>query len=288
MKLEDLPSLKQVIATHGLSAKKSFGQHFLLDMRTTDRIARTAGNVEGVNVIEIGPGPGGLTRSLLKAGAEKVYAIEKDARFLPILQDIRLCEPSRMVPIEGDATDIHLLELVPPPRKIVANLPYNVSTLLLINWLEAIYKDAGAFQSLTLMFQKEVGERITAVPGNKDYGRLSVLSQWLCQARAEFELPSSAFTPPPKVDSVVVTLTPREKPLVDVSWKAVETVMAAAFGQRRKMLRSALKSLGIDVEKLLSIAGILGNLRAEQLDVVTLCNLARAYQSLAIKSASSA
>lgn len=278
--LDNLPSLKAVIARHDLAAKKSFGQHFLLDGRITDRIARTAGDLSDINVIEIGPGPGGLTRSLLKAGAKKIYAIEKDARCLPILQELKEVAGERLEIVEADALEFDIAECVPAPRKIVANLPYNAGTPMLINWLGTMYKDATAFTSLTLMFQKEVAERIVAEPNCKDYGRLSVLVQWLCHARMDFELPPEAFTPPPKVSSAVVTLIPREKPLVEVEMGALEKVMAAAFGQRRKMLRGALKSLPVDPEKLLSRAGILGNLRAEQLDVVTLCNLAKTYRGI--------
>jgi 16S rRNA (adenine1518-N6/adenine1519-N6)-dimethyltransferase len=278
MNLSDLPPLKTVIDRYELTAKKSFGQHFLFDGNITDRIARTAGDLKDTHIIEIGPGPGGLTRSLLKAGAKKIHAIEKDARFLPILRELQDVAGDRLEIIEADALEMDLTACLPAPRKIVANLPYNVGTPMLVKWLTDIYNDAAAYASLTLMFQKEVADRIVAAPNCKDYGRLSVLSQWLCQAHMEFELPPGAFSPPPKVSSSVVTLTPREKPLVDVEMGALEKAMAAAFGQRRKMLRGALKSLNVDPEKLLAAAGIDGTFRAEALDVATLCRLARCYK----------
>jgi len=276
-----LPSLKTVIAAHDLLARKSLGQHFLLDSSITDKIALYAGDLTQCNVIEIGPGPGGLTRSLLKAGAKTLYVIEKDDRCIAIMEQLKSIAPDRLEILHGDAMEVDLMA-IPAPRKIVANLPYNVGTALLIEWLGAVYAHgAGAFESLTLMFQKEVAERITAEPGTKDFGRLSVLSQWLCECRYDFELPPEAFSPPPKVTSAVVTLIPRAKPLVDVDKKSLELVVAKAFGQRRKMLRSALKGLAVPVDVLLEKAGIDGTLRAEQLDVVTLCNLAATYQRLA-------
>ncbi len=276
-KCGDLPPLKKVIEAHGLSAKKSLGQHFLLDGAITDRIAKHAGDLTKAHVIEVGPGPGGLTRSLLKAGAKKVFAIEKDARCIAALADIKAIVGDQLEIIEGDALGFDLMQ-IPAPRIIVANLPYNVGTALLLKWLENIYDDARAFASLTLMFQKEVAARIVAEPNCKDYGRLSVVSQWLCDCRIDMELPPGAFSPPPKVSSAVVTLVPRAEPLVDVKKETLEKVVAAAFNQRRKMLRQSLKSLGADTEALLAQSGILGNLRAEQLDVVTLCNLTKAYQ----------
>lgn len=275
--LSNLPSLETVIEAHGLLAKKSLGQHFLLDGAITDEIVRYGGDLH-CNVIEIGPGPGGLTRSLLKAGAEKLYAIEKDDRCIAALAPLKEIAGEQLKIIHGDALAIDFAD-IPPPRKIVANLPYNAGTAMLLQWLELIYQSADAFQSLTLMFQKEVAERITASPGNKDYGRLSVLCQWLCDCRYDLELPPEAFTPPPKVSSAVVTLTPRPKPLADVSKDALETVLAKAFGQRRKMLRQALKGLAVPAEELLKEAGIDGSLRAEQLDVSTLCHLAIIYQT---------
>lgn len=274
--LSTLPALQSVIDRYGLAAKKSLGQHFLLDTRITERIARTAGNLSDCHVIEVGPGPGGLTRALLESGARKLFAIEKDARCLAALAEIKEIAGDRLDIIEGDALEIDALQF-PAPRKIVANLPYNVGTAMLLNWLKQIYHDPKAYSSLTLMFQKEVADRITAEPNCADYGRLSVVSQWLCHTRSDFELPPEAFSPPPKVSSAVITLTPRATPLVDVKMDMLEKVMAAAFGQRRKMLRGALKPLGVDVADLLAKAGIDETRRAEQVDVATLCRLARIY-----------
>ncbi len=279
MDLSSLPPLQSTIDRHGLAAKKSLGQHFLLDPRITDRIARTAGSLGDHHVIEVGPGPGGLTRALLQAGAKKVFAIEKDSRCLGALAEIKEIAGDKLEIIEGDALDFDMLT-IPAPRKIVANLPYNVGTAMLLNWLTQTYQNPKAFSSLTLMFQKEVADRITAEPDCADYGRLSVVSQWLCHTRSDFELPPEAFSPPPKVSSSVITLTPRDKPLVDVDMNVLEKVMAAAFGQRRKMLRGALKSLGVDVGALLEKAGIDGTKRAEQLDILTLCNLAKTYKNM--------
>ncbi len=279
-KFSTLPPLESVIAVHGLMAKKSLGQHFLLDGAITDTIVRYAGDIKNCNVIEIGPGPGGLTRSLLKAGAKKLFVIEKDERCIAVMKELKEIAGDRLEIITGDALDIDLIKEVPSPRKIVANLPYNAGTAMLIQWMEAVYTHgAGAFESLTLMFQKEVAQRIVAAPGGKDYGRLSVLSQWLCECRYDFELPPEAFTPPPKVSSAVITLTPRARPLFDVDKDVLEKILAKAFGQRRKMLRQALKGLSVPADVLLKEAGIDGTLRAEQLDVLTLGGLARVYQN---------
>jgi len=280
MNFANLPSLQATIAAYGLGARKSLGQHFLLDGAITDRIALYAGDLKECNVIEIGPGPGGLTRSLLKAGAKKLYVIEKDDRCIAIMEQLKSVSAERLEILHEDALTVDLIEAVPGPRKIVANLPYNSGTQMLINWLNAIsIHGPSVFSSLTLMFQKEVAERIVAGHGNKDYGRLSVLAQWLCECRYDFELPPEAFSPPPKVTSAVITLTPRPAKLVDVSKEALELVVAKAFGQRRKMLRSALKGLAVPVDELLAKAGIDGSLRAEQLDVITLCGLAKAYSN---------
>jgi 16S rRNA (adenine1518-N6/adenine1519-N6)-dimethyltransferase len=277
--MDTLPSLETTITRHGLGARKSLGQHFLLDTAITKRIAQYAGDLKTCNVIEIGPGPGGLTRSLLEARTQKLYVVEKDDRCIAIMEELKTIAGDRLEILHGDGLAIDLLKTVPAPRKIVANLPYNVGTQMLINWLEQVYvQGPAAFTSMTLMFQKEVALRIIATHGNKDYGRLSVLAQWLCEVRYDMELPPEAFSPPPKVSSAVITLIPRTKPLVDVDIKTLEKVMAAAFGQRRKMLRGTLKSLGCDVEKLLAAAGIDGSLRAEQVDLVTLCNLAKCYE----------
>lgn len=278
-RFDNLPPLAEVIARHGLFTKKALGQHFLLNEAVTDRIVQYAGDVKNHHVIEIGPGPGGLTRSLLRAGAKRVTVIEKDERCLAIMQELKAVAGDQLEIIHGDALTIDVTKITPAPRKIVANLPYNVGTQLLVNWLECLYEQgAGAIDSMTLMFQKEVAERVTAEHGGKEYGRLSVFAQWLCNVRWDMDLPNSAFTPPPKVSSAVITLTPREKPLVDVSKEALEKTLAACFNQRRKMLRGALKSLGVDTEALLAKAGIDGTKRGEQLDVVTLCKLARCLE----------
>jgi len=279
--LSALPPLKEVIAAHEIFTRKALGQHFLLDSTITDTIVRYAGDVTKSHVIEIGPGPGGLTRSLLKAGAKKLFVIEMDERCVPALEQIKAAAPGRMEIMLGDALDIDLIESVPSPRKIVANLPYNAGTPMLLKWLDDIYTHGpGAYESMTLMFQKEVAERIIAAPDTSEYGRLAVISQWLCEGRYDFELPPGAFTPPPKVSSAVITLTPRAKPLMDVRKDALEKVVAKAFGQRRKMLRSALKGLAVPPDILLEKAGIDGTLRAEVLDVPALCRLALAYQVL--------
>ncbi len=277
-----LPTLKEVIDKHGLFTRKSLGQHFLLDSRITDKIALYAGELKDYNIIEIGPGPGGLTRSLLAAGAKTLTVVEKDDRCIAVMEE--LAEHSgdgRLKILHEDALKANLLELVPAPRKIVANLPYNVGTLLLLNWLDDIAEHGReAYESMTLMFQDEVASRIIAAPDTSEYGRLSVISQFLCECRYDFQLPPGAFSPPPKVHSAVVTLTPYEKPLFPVSKEALEKVVAAAFGQRRKMLRSSLKSLGVPVEALLEQAGIDGTLRAEVLDVATFCKLAQVYEEM--------
>ncbi|MDE3017076.1 MAG: 16S rRNA (adenine(1518)-N(6)/adenine(1519)-N(6))-dimethyltransferase RsmA [Pseudomonadota bacterium] len=280
-----LPSLKRIASAYALPARKSLGQHFLLDEGITNQIARCAGDLTLYNVIEIGPGPGGLTRSLLKAGAKKLFVVEKDARCIAIMNQLQEVAGARLEIIHGDALETDLIKTIPAPRKIVANLPYNAGTVMLLRWLEDVYvQGTEAFASLTLMFQKEVAERIVAGHGNRNYGRLSVISQWLCDCRYDFELPPEAFTPPPKVSSAVITLTPRGKPLVDVSKDALEKVVAKAFGQRRKMLRQALRGMAAPADVLLEKAGIDGTLRAEQLDVMTLGRLAQCHAELAAVS----
>jgi len=264
----DLPPLRDVIRRHGLNAKRRLGQSFLLDLNLTARIARAAGDLSGINVIEIGPGPGGLTRALLDAGAAEVIAVEKDSRCIEALGELCSAYPGRLRIIEGDALEIDAAELTDGPRKIVANLPYNIATPLLLSWLRSIE----SFSGLTLMFQKEVADRITASPGSKSYGRLSVITQWLCETRHEFNVSKEAFTPPPKVTSTVVSLRPRDEPLAQATWNNLETVTATAFGQRRKMLRSSLKSLRLDIEDM----GIDPTARAEELSVEQFCALARA------------
>ena len=270
-----LPPLREVIARHGLGARKSLGQHFLLDLNLTGRIARAAGDLSRGTIIEIGPGPGGLTRALLQAGASRVVAIERDERCLAALQELATAYPGRLELISGDALKIDAATLGAPPRRIVANLPYNISTALLLLWLPKI----GAFDSLTLMFQKEVADRLTARPRTKDYGRLSVLTQWLTEPRRLFDIPPRAFTPPPNVTSTVVQLVPRPQPLGPAEIGRLEQVTAAAFGQRRKMLRQSLRTLGVDVPALLAAADSPETARAEELDVQQFCALARALTS---------
>jgi len=264
--LADLPTLKHTIDAHGLATKKSLGQHFLLDANIIRRIASYAGDMEGVTAIEIGPGPGGLTRALLESPAKHVVVVEKDERCLPIMRQLQFIVGDRITIVEADALKHDLLHY-PAPRKIVSNLPYNVGTELLIRWLEQIAQDSGAYASMTLMFQKEVAERITAEHGSKEYGRLSVFAQWLCEIRYDMELPPGAFSPPPKVSSAVITLTPRKAPLFPAKKDTLEKLLLKAFGQRRKMLRSALKGITPDVEAMLREAGIEPTLRAEQVEV---------------------
>lgn len=270
--MDDLPPLRAVIAAHNLRAEKKLGQNFLLDGNITDKIARAAGDLSGVAVIEIGPGPGGLTRSLLKTDAQSVAAIEFDPRAVAALQDLSDAADGRLQIVPGDALAIDLLTLVPsPPRAIVANLPYNIATPLLIGWLAQIHADPDAYRSMTLMFQREVADRIVAPPGSKAYGRLSILSQWLCEASRAFDIPASAFVPPPKVTSTVVHFKPRPRDPDDPPFATMEALTAAAFGQRRKMLRASLKAYGSLVED----AGLDPTLRAEQLAVGDFVKLAR-------------
>lgn len=265
-----LPPLREVIATHGLAARRSLGQHFLLDLNLTARIVRAAGPLEGRHAIEIGPGPGGLTRALLDSGAASVTAIERDPRCIAALGDLAAAHPGRLRLIEADALACDLPSLAPPPRAVVANLPYNIATPLLVGWL----REAASFESLTLMFQQEVADRLVAAPGTAAYGRLGVLAQWVARAAIVLRLPASAFTPPPKVASAVVRLVPRPDQPDPGLFAAMERVTACAFGQRRKMLRSALKPLG-EADALLARAGIDGARRAETLTVAEFDRLAR-------------
>jgi 16S rRNA (adenine1518-N6/adenine1519-N6)-dimethyltransferase len=266
-----LPPLREVIARHGIVARKSLGQNFLLDLNLTGRIARAAGPLEHATVVEIGPGPGALTRALLTAGARRIVAIERDQRCLAALGEIAAAYPGRLELAAGDALRLDPVELSDAPRKIVANLPYNIATSILIGWLDRI----GEYESLTLMFQREVAERLTAVPRSKSYGRLSVLVQWLAEPQILFDIPPRAFVPPPKVTSSAVRIFPRPEPLARAEKSTLERVTAAAFGQRRKMLRSSLKTLGAPVEPLLDRAGVAPTARAEELTVVEFCALAR-------------
>jgi 16S rRNA (adenine1518-N6/adenine1519-N6)-dimethyltransferase len=271
---DGLPPLREVIRALGLSAKKSLGQNFLLDFNLTRRIARAAGPLDGVTVVEVGPGPGGLTRALLLEGADKVVAIEKDRRPLPALEAIAALYPGRLEILAADAraVDFGALALSPPAR-IVANLPYSVATPLLISWLKTEPWPPW-FDRLVLMFQHEVAGRIVASPGGKDYGRLAVLAHWRATPRILLGLPAAAFTPKPKVDSALVELVPKPAPPCDVS--ALEKVTAAAFGQRRKMLRSALRQIALDSEALLHGLGIDPSARAEELGVPEFCRIANA------------
>jgi 16S rRNA (adenine1518-N6/adenine1519-N6)-dimethyltransferase len=271
-----LPPLREVIDRYGLMAKKSLGQNFLLDLNLTAKIARAAGNLAGKNVIEIGPGPGGLTRALLDTEAISVNAVERDDRCIAALQEVIAAHPGRLIIRGDDAMKVDVTTLCPAPRAIVANLPYNIATPLLIGWLENIT----AFDSLTLMFQKEVAERMTAKPRTKDYGRLSIITQWLTKAEKKFDIPPSAFTPQPKVTSTVVHLKPRLDRTDTVRFEVMEKVTAAAFGQRRKMLRQSLKTLTEDAEGLLTYAGIQPTARAEEIDIAGFIKLAAAFQSL--------
>ena len=274
MSIDTLPALREVIETHGLAARKSLGQNFLLDLNLTAKIARMAGDLAGHDVLEIGPGPGGLTRGLLSEGARKVLAIEKDPRCLPALQEIADHYPGQLEVIGGDALQINPLEHLTPPIRVAANLPYNVGTELLVQWLTP--KDWPPFwDSLTLMFQKEVAERIVALPGSKAYGRLALLAQWRADAKIVLHLPPEAFTPPPKVSSAVVHFKALPAPRFEADAKTLERVVAMAFNQRRKMLRSALKAMGPDIEERLVAAGIKPTERAEQVSLEAFCALAR-------------
>jgi 16S rRNA (adenine1518-N6/adenine1519-N6)-dimethyltransferase len=274
---DKLAPLREVIARHGLAAKKSLGQNFLLDLNLTRRIARAAGAADGGIFYEVGPGPGGLTRALLEEGAGKVIAVERDARCLPALAEIARAWPGKLEVIAADALELD--ECMVWPRSALrdaANLPYNVGTALLIKWLTAPAWPP-PWASLTLMFQKEVAQRITARPGSEQYGRLSVLAQWRCTARLLFDVNRSAFVPPPSVTSAVVRLEPRDKPLAPAELADLEKITQAAFGQRRKMLRQSLKSLG--GEALLEKAGIDPTARPEDLRIEAFAALARAFSS---------
>ena len=272
--IDGLPPLRDVIARHDLRAKKQLGQNFLLDLNLTAKIARQAGDLTACDVLEIGPGPGGLTRGLLAEGARHVLAIEKDARALPALQEIAAAHPGRLTVIHGDALQIDPLAHLTPPIRIAANLPYNVGTELLIRWLTP--RDWPPFwETLTLMFQKEVAERIVAQPGGKAYGRLALLAQWRADARIAMTLPPEAFVPAPKVHSAVVQLTALPAPRFPADADTLSRITAAAFGQRRKMLRASLRGLHPDIESLLTRAGIPPTARAEEIGLERFCTLAR-------------
>lgn len=280
---DTLPPLREVIAKLALTAKKTLGQNFILDMNLTRRIARQAGPLEGVTVVEVGPGPGGLTRALLAEGAAHVIAVEKDRRCLPALEAIAAHYPGRLTVVEGDALAADWPTLLPPeaergPVRIVANLPYSVATPLLTGWLKTEPWPPW-WDRMALMFQREVAERIVAAPGGKAYGRLAVLAQWRAETRIALRLPPAAFTPPPKVASAVVEFRPRAEPLPAGSAEALERLTAAAFGQRRKMLRTALKSLPGALEALATL-GIDPAMRAERLSVTEFCSIAEVMSGL--------
>ena len=274
----ELPPLREAIARHGLSARKGLGQSFLLDLNLTRRIARAAGPLAGHTVFEVGPGPGGLTRALLAEGAERIVAVERDARLAPLLEELAASYPGRLKPVIADALEVDEPALLGPGAvKIVANLPYNVGTALFVKWMTSAWPPW--WSSLTLMFQREVAERLVARPGSKAYGRLSVLAQWRAEARLLFNIPAAAFTPPPKVASTLVQIIPAEPQLGGVNARALERVVEAAFGQRRKMLRAALKRLTAEPERLLVAAGLDPTDRAEQVDIAGFCRLARAWEA---------
>jgi 16S rRNA (adenine1518-N6/adenine1519-N6)-dimethyltransferase len=279
---DTLPPLREVVARHGLDARKALGQNFLFDLNLTARIARAAGPLEGATIVEIGPGPGGLTRALLTQGAGRVIAIERDERCIPALTEVAVHFPDRLTIVEGDALTLDPAELVHAlgpggPARICANLPYNIATALLVKWIGA-EPWPSVFDRYVLMFQKEVALRIVATPKQRaDYGRLAVLCGWRTKARILFDVPPAAFTPPPKVTSSVVELVPNPTPL-PCDGRALSRVTQAAFGQRRKMLRQSLRSLGADASALLASAGIEETKRAEEVDIAGFVALARAFK----------
>ncbi|NCF46095.1 MAG: 16S rRNA (adenine(1518)-N(6)/adenine(1519)-N(6))-dimethyltransferase RsmA [Alphaproteobacteria bacterium] len=275
---DPLPPLRDVIRDHDLRASKVLGQNFILDLNLTRRIARTAGQSGSSplnKIIEIGPGPGGLTRGLLMEGAEHVTVIEADERFRPALEDISKAYPDRLSVVMGDALKINPNEILEGGYKIVANLPYNIATPLLIKWLS---QSPIRWDSLTLMFQKEVAQRICAQPGDDAYGRLAILSNWLADTTIEFDVSADVFVPPPKVTSAIVTLVPREQPLAEADLSILEKVTAAAFGQRRKMLRASLKQITPETESILLACNIDPTRRAETLTIEEFCALSRALK----------
>lgn len=281
--IDNLPPLRDVITRHDLRAKKQLGQNFLLDLNLTSKIARQAGDLTGCDVLEIGPGPGGLTRGLLAEGARHVLAIEKDPRALPALAEIAEAYPGRLTVINGDALEIDPLQHLTPPIRIAANLPYNVGTELLIRWLTP-QQWPPFWQSLTLMFQKEVAERIVAKPGSKAYGRLALLAQWRAEARIVMTLPPEAFVPAPKVHSAVVQFTALPGPRFPANPAILSRLTAAGFNQRRKMLRASLRGLHPEIEALLEQSGIAPTSRAEEIDLERFCALARNLEDKNIRN----
>ena len=264
-----LPPLREVVGRFDIAAQKSLGQHFLFDLNLTRRVVSMAGDLSGINVVEIGAGPGGLTRALLESNAHHVFAVERDPRAVAALRELAQQAENRLTILDADALKLDIADAVPGPRQVIANLPYNIGTQLLINWL----MKADQFTAFTLMFQKEVAERIVATPGNKAYGRLSVISQWLTEPRMMFDIPPSAFVPPPSVTSSVIRMTVRPTPLADAQREKLETVTRAAFGQRRKMLRRSLSAIG--GAELLKTAGVPEEARAEELTVERFCAISR-------------
>lgn len=272
--MDALPPLRDVIARHDLAARKSLGQNFLLDLNLTGRIARSAGRLDTHDILEIGPGPGGLTRALLANGARKVVAIERDARCLPALAEIADAAAGRLQVVEGDAKTIDPQPYLDAPIRVVANLPYNIGTELLVQWLTPD-RWPPFWDSLSLMFQKEVADRIVAQPSSKAYGRLSVLAQWRCETKVTMTVPAAAFTPPPKVTSAIVHLTALPEARFDADPDILQAVTAAAFGQRRKMLRASLKAVTPDPIGVLKQVGIDPTRRAETLSVAEFCAVSR-------------
>jgi 16S rRNA (adenine1518-N6/adenine1519-N6)-dimethyltransferase len=273
--IDGLPPLREVIAAHGLTAKKSLGQNFLMDLNLTAKIARAAGDLTQCDVLEVGPGPGGLTRGLLAEGARRVLAVEKDARAMAPLAEIAAAYPGRLELLNADALEIDPTRYLTPPIRVVANLPYNVGTELLVRWLTPAAWPP-FWQSLTLMFQKEVAERIVAKPGGKAYGRLAILAQWRTEARIVMELPPEAFTPPPKIRSAVVHFSALPSPRHPADPAMLQKLTATAFNQRRKMLRASLKALSPEIETILTEAGIAPTARPEEIPLKGFCTLARA------------
>ena len=272
--MDNLPPLKDVISKYEIRAKKSLGQNFLLDLNLTSKIARYAGNLKQSDVLEVGPGPGGLTRSLLNEGARQVVSIEKDNRCIAALEEIQSLFPGRLRLLQGDALSMNVTQYLTDPIKIIANLPYNIGTELLVRWLNS--KNWPSFwQSMTLMFQKEVANRIVARPGSKAYGRLSVMSQWRCNTKIAFNIPATAFTPPPKVESAVVHFEALNEPKFPAEVDKLEFVVSKAFNQRRKMLRGALKGHFINVEEGLFSIGVLPTKRAENITVQEYCAMSQ-------------
>jgi 16S rRNA (adenine1518-N6/adenine1519-N6)-dimethyltransferase len=266
---DQLPPLREIVGRFDIAAQKSLGQHFLFDLNLTRRVVSVAGKLSGLQVVEIGAGPGGLTRALLESEAEHVYAVERDPRAVNALRELAQHAGGRLTVLEGDALSLDLTRIMPGPRHVISNLPYNIGTQLLINWL----MQADQFAAFTLMFQKEVAERIVAPSGGKSYGRLSVFSQWLTEVRIMFDIPASAFVPPPNVTSSVVHMKVRAHPLADAQREKLEIVTRAAFGQRRKMLRRSLAPIG--GAALLEAAGVSEEARAEELTIDQFCAIAR-------------